>query len=138
MGATLSGSVFAAAFTGTDTVDTTECPMLKGEVSLGVSQNVHGMWFCDEQYNVIKVGACHEGGSRKAAVCAQVDDGDGDSTTIAYNYPDCNASNIGTIPANQEPDYKAFVVGSSGGTVAGVPLGGRCDDTSVAGLDFFN
>lgn len=145
MGLAVSGTVLAAdndaPFTGNVkiTADDAGCPMLAGAVTLGVSNSVHGNWVCDEQYNVVKVGACHEGGSRTPAVCAWLPGVDGTVGTAddELNYATCTAELVGTIPDGQEPDYNAYVIGSGGGSVAGVALGGRCDNASLGGLAFF-
>lgn len=141
----VAGSALAAdndaPFTGNVkiTADDTGCPMLAGDVTLGVSANVHGMWVCDEQYNVVKVGACHEGGTRSPAVCAWLPGTDGlvGTSDDVLNYTTCTEADIGKIPTGQDPDYNAYVIGSGGGSIAGVALGGRCDATSLPGLDFF-
>ena len=141
LGAGISGAALADAgpFQGNNTVTVTDCTMLSGSVTLGVSSNVHGHYICDEQYNVVKVGACHEGGSRTAAVCAWLPGLDGTVGTSddVLNYSTCTVSLVGTIPPTQDPDYNAYVVGSGGGSIAGVALGGRCNETTLPAVEFF-
>lgn len=139
LGATMSGSAFASAFTGTSDITTTDCTMLAKPVTLAISANVHGMWMCDDVNAVIKVGACHKGGSREPAKCARIDtnsDGKVDSTD-GYNYTGCDATTEGTVIDGAVASLKAFVIGSGGGTVAGIPLNTSCSEGSIGAMPYF-
>lgn len=122
----------ATAFTGNTDVDNTECALLAEEVTLGVSKSVHGAYNCDETENLVQVAACHEGGSRaQGASCVDLDATDGDDTGPLP--AGCSAiGGFSTIP-----DYKAFYTSSEGGVMAEYSLGGRCDATTVVGIDGF-
>ena len=141
LGASSAMAVTGTAFTGNEAVTVTECALIQGTVTLGVSASVHGAYGCDEATNVIRVSACHEGGSRSATNnCAQIGglDTPVDDTDDTFNYPWCDASNVGTIPATVGTiNYTAYVVGSAGGSVAGVDLGGRCSATTIVGTAFW-
>ena len=137
MGAGLSG-VAVAAPTGTLTsqnisVTKVLCPMLEDTVKLGVSTNVHGAYMCDETDNVIRVAACHEGGSRQTAVtCAEIDpDGVALSGDEYFNGVGCDAAAVAAGDKATEPSYNAYGASSAGGAMSGLPLGGRCDATTT-------
>lgn len=140
LGLGLAGSVSAGAFTGNTTVtaDADGCIMLSGSVTLGVSSSVHGMWVCNEGLNLVKVGACHEGGSRKPYLCDVVSAATVEAPDATkWNYEGC--VEIGKAPTGKEAvSYNAFVIGSDGGSVAPVPLtGARCSNDTISALTFF-
>ena len=129
-----SGASFgqqATAFEGNQEVTGgvgNDCALLAEDVTLGVSANVWGAYLCDETENLVQVGACHVGGSRaQGAACIDLDtETDGDQLP-----PGCDA--IGGF--SNIPDYKAFFTSSEGGVMQEHSLGGRCDDSSLTGLD---
>ena len=131
------------AFTGNKTVTNADddCPLLANStVVLGASASVNAAYSCNAQTNIIKVGACHEGGSRTAKDGCAITNPDAmaaDSTVAAeYNYNSCTSDMIGKVPTDVPPDFKAYGIGSSGGTIAAYQLGGKCTTTSiVSGTD---
>lgn len=128
-----SAASAATAFTSNEEVTggtTGECTLLAETITLGVSNNVHGAYNCDETLNLVQVAACHEGGSRaQGAACV-----DTDLTTAGDQLPaGCTAaSGFSTIP-----DYKAFFTSSQGGVMTEYALGGRCTATTIVGIDGF-
>ena len=150
LSAALAGMSFSAmaadtatSFTGNHTVTTVaaDCPLLSGSVTLGASNNVHAAYRCDDQYMTVEVGACHKGGSREAAVCAKVDLNDPatplDASDDVWNYSGCTDLLLGKIPDDQDPDFNGYVIGSTGGSIVAMPLGGACTATNLTALDFF-
>lgn len=137
-GFALSGSAMAqmTAFTGSANVTggaAGQCPLLSETVTLNTSNKVHGAYECDEANSVIVISACHEGGSRQALVCTVVGSDDStDPPTPIYNNTGCNDTNVGQVLEGQI-DYRAFVATTSGGSVAPVLLGGRCDAATIVG-----
>ena len=131
----------------TVTTDDTDCPMLESSVTLGASSNVHGGYGCDETLNIIKVAACHEGGSRaKGVQCAYLPgvDGvfgpnpapDGPNDDI-LNSSGCTDQMVIDSEYSTIPNYTAFVASSSGGSMLGAELEGRCADASLGAITFW-
>lgn len=109
---------------------TGNCPLLAETVRLGVSAKVHGAYDCSEANNLVKVAACHEGGSRQAGVaCNYLLDANGDPTTELP--AGCTApGGTSTIP-----DYKAFFTSSRGGVMQEQQLGNRCNASTIVGIE---
>lgn len=128
-------SAAGTAFTGNSAITggtTGTCPLLADDVTVGVSKNVHGAWACDETLNLVQVAACHEGGSREqGAACTDLAL-DADPDTIELPAGCSELGGFSTIP-----DFKAFYASSKGGVMSEYPLGGRCDDGSVAAIGGF-
>lgn len=131
----------ATAFTGNDEVTggtTGECTLLAEDVTLGVSSKVHGAWACDETLNLVQVAACHEGGSRSGVTCAAtpVLDENGAVVPDQFTYQaGCSAETVGQ--QSSIPSYGAFFTSSAGGVMVQQPMDGRCDDTTVVGIEGF-
>lgn len=114
-------------FQGQGEVSTTACKLLASQVTLSLSSNVWGAYSCDEATSVIKVAACHSGGSRKPKeVDCTVDPAD-DTKFVPAG---CTAA-TGKVTIS---DYSGYVAGSNGGSVGQDVLGGACDGTSVKKL----
>ena len=143
MGFGASGAVLAAAgpFNATNIAVTAgvggDCSMLAEDVTLGVSKNVWGHYTCDEVANVIKVGACHTGGTRKAIPCSLVDDDADPLTPPVPNSSLCTQAQAAASENSDTPDYSAFTASSAGGSMAARDLGGRCANTTLTGLAFW-
>lgn len=111
-----------------------DCPLLVETVTLGVSSKVHGAYNCDEAKNLVQVGACHEGGSRKGVTCVAITDPE--DSTAEPTYPaGCNAGNVGE--QSPIPSYKSFFTSSTGGVMVEYPLDGRCGADTLKGIDGF-
>jgi hypothetical protein len=149
MGAGLS-SVASAATTPTVfasgnytvTTDDADCPMLTDQVVIGVSSKVHGGYSCNETSAVIKVAACHEGGSRNTGVaCAWVDLNDPvtplDATDDTLNSAGCTAQMVTDGDNSTIPNYNSFSLTSNGGSITAIELEGRCDDASLTAITFW-
>ena len=136
LGAAATVSVAApAAFQGNQEIthgSGGNCPLLAETVRLGVSSKVHGAYDCSEENNLVKVAACHEGGSRQVGVaCNFILDENGDPTE---ELPAGCAEQGGTSTI---PDYKAFFTSSRGGVMQEQQLGTRCNSTSILGIEGF-
>jgi len=134
LGASAAVAVAApAAFKGNQEIThgtTGNCPLLAETVMLGVSANVHGAYDCNEETNLVKVAACHEGGSRQAGVaCNYLLDENGDPTDELPAGCDAQGG-TSTIP-----DYKAFFISSRGGVMQEQQLGSRCNESTILGID---
>lgn len=111
-----------------------ECALLADNVRLGVSSNVHGAYNCDEASNLVQVAACHEGGSRSGVTCTAIIDPD--NPTAPPTYPaGCTADNVGQ--QSSVPSYRSFFISSAGGVMTEFPIDGRCDETTIVGIDGF-
>ena len=145
LGAVVSGSAMAEVAdntapwsNGNIAVGPAACPMLADTVNLGTSANVHGNYSCDEVLNVIKVGTCHKGGSRKGVTCS-TEDADNDPSTAPTLVPSagCTLELAQVSATSPTPAYSAFTASSSGGSMAQRALDGRCDNTTLTGLAFW-
>lgn len=128
----------ATAFTGNSEVTTTACTLLAENVTLGVSSKVHGAWACDETLNLVQVAACHEGGSRAGVTCAAtpVLDDNGAAIPGEFTYQaGCTAETVGQ--QSTIPSYGAFFASSAGGVMVQQPMDGRCDGSTVVGIEGF-
>lgn len=142
-GFTMSAGLASAAptaFTGNSEVtggSTGNCTLLAENVTLGVSSKVHGAWACDEALNLVQVAACHEGGSRAGVTCAAtpVLDAQGVATGEVTYQAGCSAETVGQ--QSSIPSYGAFFASSAGGVMVQQPMDGRCDNTTVVGIDGF-
>ena len=139
-----SSSVMAAAgpfSSGNLEVTVTDCTLLANTVTLGVSSKVHGHYTCDETNNIVKVGACHEGGSRATGVlCAWVDLNDpitADPADDTLNSAGCTAEMVTAGQYSTIPNYTAFTATSQGGSMVSQELTGRCADASLTSLVFW-
>ncbi|MDH0121435.1 MAG: hypothetical protein FH750_08485 [Pseudomonas stutzeri] len=103
------------------------CSLLAENVTLNLSARVWGVYNCDEATSVIRVAACHEGGSRKARTVNCAEDTANPGTYLPQG---CTA----TTPTIEITDYAGYVAGSNGGSVAVNDLGGRCEASTVTGL----
>ena len=145
MGAGVSSSAMAAAGPWSSaplSVTTTDCLLLAEDVVLNVSSRVHGHYTCDETSSEIRVGACHEGGSRATGVaCAYVDLNDPttplDPTDDTLNSAGCTAQMVTDGDNSTIPNYNAFTATSAGGSMTEQELTGRCVGTSLTGLAFW-
>lgn len=136
-GFSMSAGLASAAtpFTGNTTVATTACTLLAEDVTLGVSSKVHGAWACDETLNLVQVAACHEGGSRAGVTCAARTVTAEDGTTSVVYQAGCSAETEGQ--QSSIPSYGAFFASSAGGVMVQQPMDGRCDNTTVVGIEGF-
>lgn len=125
-----------------NTVTTAECALLSESITVGMSARVIGAYNCSEIQNVIKVGSCHEGGSRGPLACNSVQNQDaidaanapgGSGTPPAPVYPaGCDQTNgTGTSTVIS---YKGFTSSSQGGAMSEQALGGRCTDSTLTGI----
>ncbi|AZL50089.1 hypothetical protein [Stutzerimonas stutzeri] len=106
------------------------CALLAETVRLGVSSKVHGAYDCNEETNLVRVAACHEGGSRQTGVaCNFLLDDDGNPTD---QLPAGCSAQGGTSTI---PDYKAFFTSSRGGVMQEQQLGGRCNANTIVGIE---
>lgn len=144
VGAGISGAAFAGPTgtlsSGNSVVEIASCPMLSQKTPIGVSTNVHGGFQCDETNNVIRVAACHEGGSRQIAVVCAVIDPDGVANTgdEYFNGVGCDQARVDNGERADEPSYNAYGGASSGGSMLELPLGGRCDAaTTLSSITFW-
>ena len=133
LSAGIASAATGTAFTGNEPVtggNAGDCTLLSEDITLGVSSKVHGAWACDETLNLVQVATCHEGGSRaQGAACVDLDPVAAD----AQLPPGCSeVGGFSTIP-----DYKAFFTSSQGGVTQEYALGGRCDASSIVGIDGF-
>lgn len=103
------------------------CTLLADNVTLNLSARVWGVYNCDEITSVIKVAACHEGGSRKARTVNCAEDTANPGTFLPQG---CTAQ----TPTIELTNYAGYVAGSNGGSVALEDLGGRCEQATVTGL----
>jgi hypothetical protein len=133
-------SAAATAVTGpSNQVTPTECALLSENITVGMSARVTGAYNCSEVLNVIKVGSCHEGGSRGLLACNSVQNQDAiDAATAAGTTPPaptypagCAADGTGTSTVLS---YKGFTSTSQGGAMSEQALGGKCTDASLTGL----
>ena len=143
MGLGLSGLVAAApaAFSGSTVVGPLdsgaaggECAILGQNVTLSASASVHGAWQCDEVTGYVKVGACHEGGSRKGITCSWVDHDDDTNTIEVVNSQNCSGTQANAGDTAAVPAYSAFLASSAGGTMTAYEMDGRCTDTELEGV----
>jgi len=134
MSASIATAATATAFTANQEVTggrTGDCTLLAENVTLGASANVHGAWACDETENLVQVAACHEGGSRQqGAACVDLDPDTPDNQLPA------GCSDVGGF--STIPDYKAFFTSSKGGVMQEYPLGGRCSESTITGIEGFS
>lgn len=114
-------------FQGAGAVSTTNCTLLAQGVTLNLSNNVWGVYACDEATSVISVAACHKGGSRSEKTVACAED---PANAGTYLPAGCTAS----TPSITITDYVGYKAGSNGGSIAVDQLGGACSDTTVTGL----
>lgn len=132
MGAALSGSAFAVtAFTVSDSVTAGtagDCPLLSDAVTLSVSSNVVGAWDCNETTAIIKVAACHQGGSRDTGVACSTDN---DTSTTTWDAPDGCTTNTGNSTI---PSFKAFGSTSEGGVMGEYSMDQRCETGQITGI----
>ncbi|TRO36612.1 hypothetical protein EQ832_15595 [Pseudomonas sp. ALS1131] len=132
-----AGAAFAAptAFTGNQTITGGvggACALLAGDVRLGVSAKVHGAYECDEAANLVKVAACHEGGSRSPVTCTEIRTSDPAGGADIITYPaGCTAQLAASGAQSPTPSYKAFFTSSAGGVMNEIPLDGRCSATTI-------
>jgi len=103
------------------------CTLLADNVTLNLSARVWGAYNCDDATSVIRVAACHEGGSRKARTVNCAEDAANPGTFLPQG---CTAQTA-TIEIS---DYAGYVAGSNGGSVAVNDLGGRCTGGTITGL----
>lgn len=132
-GVTLSASAAIAgtAVPGNGIVDPAECELLSEQIRLNFSAGVNAAYNCNVATNTIRVGTCHEAGSRNPSVtCVQI--GTNDDDEPIYNDDLCNAANVGqsVTVAN---GYRGFFAQTSGGSVGAVFLGDDCTAENVAG-----
>ncbi|WP_153020711.1 hypothetical protein [Pseudomonas sp. BMS12] len=140
----MSGAAFAAVttFTGNEQVTGTNagvCPLLSRDITLGVSSRVHGGFECDEAENLIKVAACHEGGSRTGVLCQAIPvlDDTGTATGEVTFAAGCDQTLADAGAQSPIPSYKAFFTSSAGGVMTEQALDGRCSDSTLPGIDGF-
>lgn len=129
-------------FTTNSTVQTTaagatqaagQCALLREITIVGVSANVTGAWECDETENVIKVAACHSGGSRATGVdCTADADGSSANGWTAPNAGCTTNSGTSTIPS-----FKAFASSSNGGAMSEQSMLDRCNATNIKAITMF-
>lgn len=137
-----TGVAFAAPTAFQDNVTVTSgvgnnCAMLSRDVVLGVSAKVHGAYDCDEVLNLVKVAACHEGGSRSGVVCSNLTPPTVDEPNRAASYAaGCNAGLAATASTSPVPSYKAFFTSSAGGVMNEQPLDGRCNAATIVNAGF--
>ena len=136
MGVGVSAAAMAApsAFTVTTTVTgqtTGACPLLIEDTKLAVSTNVVGAWQCDEATAVIKVAACHQGGSRNTGVACSTDD---DDSTTAWDAPGGCTTNTGN---SSIPSFIAFGASSEGGTMGEYAMDQRCVTGQITGISLW-
>lgn len=112
---------------------TGECALLREVTIVGVSSNVTGAWECDETTGVVKVAACHSGGSRASGVdCTPDADG---STANGWTAPNAGCttnSGVSTIPS-----FKAFATSSNGGSMSEQSMATRCNATNIKEIVMF-
>ncbi|MBU1284681.1 MAG: hypothetical protein KJ989_14555 [Gammaproteobacteria bacterium] len=141
----LAGTAFAAptAFENNQKVTGgvgNNCPLLSRDVTLGVSAKVHGAYECDEAANLVKVAACHQGGSRSGVTCVaiQVLDAAGAPVAGSFTYPaGCDATSAAAGTQSPIPSYKSFFTSSAGGVMIEYPLDGRCAAGTLTGIEGF-
>lgn len=118
-------------------ISTTDCPLLAEPITVGMSARVFGAYNCSATSNTVRVGSCHQGGSRSALACtiqnqAAIDEAIADGNTPPDpTYPaGCNPDGTGTSTVT---DFKAFVASSRGGAMSEQQLGGACDAARLGG-----
>lgn len=144
VGLAVSGLALAEVntFATSDVVETTaagatqaagECALLRESVTLGASANVTGAWECDETTGVVKVAACHSGGSRDTGVdCTADADGSAANGWTAPNAGCTTNSGTSTIPS-----YKAFAATSTGGSMSEQSMTDRCNPANIKAITMF-
>jgi hypothetical protein len=139
----VAGVAFAAptTFTGNETVTGgvgNDCALLARDITLGVSAKVTGAYECDEATNMVKVAACHAGGSRSGVTCAEIPVFDDTGTQTGVTYAaGCDATSAAAGTQSPIPSYKAFFTSSAGGVMSEQPLDGRCGDSTLTGISGF-
>lgn len=114
-----------------------QCALLSENIIVGMSARVTGAYNCSEVQNIVKVGSCHEGGSRGLLACSSVQNQDAIDAAGGVNPPapvypaGCAADGTGTSTVLS---YKAFTSSSQGGAMSEQALGGRCTDATLTGL----
>ncbi|MBC7201742.1 MAG: hypothetical protein H5U32_21285 [Pseudomonas balearica] len=127
-----SGASFAAgtAITTGDRITNAECELLGENVTLTLSNNVHGAYSCAKENNSISVATCHFAGSRKVGTERCVVIGQKDDKPV-YNDESCTgATPEDTFEVNNKG--KAFLGSSTGGSIGASSLAGFCSDETVA------
>lgn len=116
-----------------------DCPLLSRNITLGVSARVTGAYDCDEATNMVKVAACHEGGSRSGVTCAAIPvlDDEGIATGEVTYPAGCTAEMAAAGTQSPTPSYKSFFTSSAGGVMVEYPLDGRCSDSTLTGVEGF-
>lgn len=107
------------------------CELLAEAVTINLSSNVHAAYNCIKANNVIRVAACHKGGSRKQGTiaCAKVNEyTENGSTVVEYNDPSCERDPTGSFPTDS--NGKGFVASTSGGSAAAMNLGSVCNSVT--------
>lgn len=133
VGGLVSMSAFAAPFSSGSTATAGAagtCTLLANDVTLTLSNNVFGNYGCYVPNNEIKVATCHSAGTRKQETiqCAQTGtDADGNPE---YNDDSCANADVGTTYTSTQFG-KAFVVSTTGGSVAASSLSAYCTAGTV-------
>ncbi len=118
------GAHAAAANFDATTVDTTECTLLSEDISVNLSNNVHGAYECTG--NVIVVATCHEGSSLKSR-SVKCQNWGASAGTKLYNDAACDT--VGTAQWTfSAAAYQAYVASSQGGSVATIQSNTVCSD----------
>lgn len=123
----------------TNQVTVAQCALLSEAITVGMSARVNGAYNCSEINNTIKVGSCHEGGSRGPLACNSVQNQAAIDAAIvagtpppAPTYPaGCTAAGTGTSTV---VSFKAFTSSSQGGAMAEQALGSNCTAARLGGL----
>ncbi len=143
IGMLFAGSASAAddtttTFTGSTSINDTDCSLLSQRITMTASSNVIAAWHCSTTTNYAYAGACHTGGSTnpRTVACACTSDG---ATPPAYtpNNSQCTCDTSGNAtPANVEvTGRQAFGGNSNGGIIAAYALDasgtGTCTSTTL-------
>ncbi len=130
------GASFSASAAGTavptdgSKITNADCSLLSDSVKVNLSSNVKGAYSCNDATNTIKVGTCHDAGSRTDTLTCKVigTDDSVDPPVDSYNHASCTAADEVITGVT---DYKGFFASSSGGSVGDAFLGGACTQTQL-------
>jgi len=135
---TLATSMFAGAsfaagtnITTGDRITNAECELLGENVTLTLSNNVHGAYSCEKDNNSITVATCHFAGSRKVGTERCVVIGQDKEGEAIYNGESCEGATP-TDTFEVDNKGKAFLGSSTGGSIGAKSLDSFCSDESVA------
>lgn len=131
IGMSASAVIAGTAVPTNGVVDPAACELLSEQIKLNFSAGVNAAYNCNTATNTIRVGTCHEAGSRNPSVtCVQI--GTDDDDNPVYNDAQCDDTNVGQS-VTVATGYRGFFAQTSGGSVGAVFLGAECTSANVAG-----